>query len=165
MSVWSRVMPPQGIGFLGTSVFSGTGDPLSEKWKEERWARFSDRHAQLNTFECALFALLGSYLYFSPVEPTVTFFNDHTGHCPPQGPDELDLAVLLCGSAGAPDWVEEILGSVRYPQQLQGENHELDVGYTLGVGWVRSRKVRGWVCLTKASGWVCLRLWLWAGFS
>lgn len=75
--------------------------------------------------------LVGSYLYFSPeqLEPTVTFFNYHTGHCPPQGPDELDL-VVLCASAGAPDWVEDILGSVRHPQQLQGENPELDVGYT-----------------------------------
>lgn len=77
-------MPPQRTGFLGTSVFSGTGDPLSEKWKEEWWARFPDRHAQLNTFECALFVLVGSYLYFSPeqFEPTVTFFNSHTGSLP-----------------------------------------------------------------------------------
>lgn len=77
-------MPPLGIGFLGTSVFSGTGDPQSEKWRQEWWARFPDRHAQLNTFECALLVLVGSYLYFSPeqLEPTVTFFNSHTGSLP-----------------------------------------------------------------------------------
>lgn len=103
----------------------------SEKWREEWWARFPDRHAQLNTFECALFVLVGSYLYFSPeqLEPTVTFFNSHRGQSPLQGPDELHLSVLLCGSAGAPAWVEEILGSVRHTQQSQGENPELDVGY------------------------------------
>lgn len=82
-------MLPQGIGFLGISVFSGTGDPLSEKWKEEWWGRFSDRHAQLNTFECALFMLIRSCLYFSPdmFQPTVTFFDSQAGCYPPEGFD------------------------------------------------------------------------------
>lgn len=77
------------LASLALSVFSGTGDPLSEQWKEKWWARFSDRHAQLSTFECALFMLKRNCLYFSPdkFQLTVTFFDSHAGCCPPKGLD------------------------------------------------------------------------------
>lgn len=163
VSVWSRVMPPHGIGFLGTSVFSGTGDPLSEKWEEEWWARFPDRHAQLNTFESALFVLLGSYLYFCPEQLEPTSLIATQGHCP----DGLDLAVLLCATAGAPDWVEEILGSVRHPQQSQGGKPWPGCGILHRV-WdlCMSMEQQGErLSVYQRLLDECFRLWLSSGFS